>query len=165
MKNIDFKKWYWTAANQVLWLSGPSHRGMSEITVYTLGTVRPAAQAEGLVLYFFMNETVLKGATEAFPHTLLQHLINQSPEETSEKVAVRFICGLQCQSWKRNPFTVQRQHSIIQMLREMLEVAKTTEVWRAFAEYYEQTEKPILCTVTEFKWARGKAWSRDTFAS
>ena len=96
-KNIDFTQWVSDASSQALWLSGPDHRGMKEVSSLIIGAAKEKAiQPNSSVLYFFCSTaTTTRGSiATVFAHTLLYQIVRSSSADKTKLIAVAFLKAL-----------------------------------------------------------------------
>jgi hypothetical protein len=95
--NVDFIQWKSNKSSQALWLSGPDHRGMKEVSSHIIGaTKEKAIQPNSSVLYFFCSTaaTTQGSIATVFAHTLLHQIVCSSSDDKAIQIAKAFLKSL-----------------------------------------------------------------------
>ncbi|KAF8252541.1 hypothetical protein K440DRAFT_644732 [Wilcoxina mikolae CBS 423.85] len=95
-RNMDFEKWESDDSVQVLWLSGPPNRGMTEVSSHAINLAKESApEANGPVLHFLCSAGARFGGsrsmTTLFTHTVLHQIVCYSSAEKSKSITTIFL--------------------------------------------------------------------------
>jgi hypothetical protein len=113
-KNVDFTQWESDENSQALWLSGPSHRGMKEVSSHIIGvTKEKAIQSNSSVLYFSCSaETATRGSiVTTFAHTLLHQIVRSLSDGKARSIAATFFKTLLRGDFRRSSVRFEQSDS------------------------------------------------------
>jgi hypothetical protein len=108
-QDIDFKDWESTDNPQVLWLFGPSDRGMTDVSLH-LARERTSRKEEGPVFYFFCSAVERESMVpNTFTHSFLRHILNCSRDDQAKSITTSFLGSLLRNILHREPSRFQKE--------------------------------------------------------
>lgn len=103
-KNIDYTYWDEADDAQVLWLLGPSDRGMTEVLSYKINLEKKGGSQPRSSMFYFLFSALGKGAsaTKTFIHSFLCYILSNSEDDQAKDIVATFLRSLLLQKLCKN---------------------------------------------------------------